>query len=57
MPAPTRTTVSRPAATATSRSRPLESRCSATASAGGTTSGVTWQSVGRWMSQTVTAVT
>ena len=53
---PIRVVASKPAASATSRSRPDEPSRSAIASAGGTTSGVTWVSVERWMSHMVTAV-
>src|SRR5438128_2432617 len=56
MPSPTRTVVSRPAATARISARPLAPLRSAIAKAGGTTWGVVWHSVGRWTSQTVTAV-
>src|SRR3990170_7195675 len=57
MPRPMRTVVSRPAASAVTRSRPETPRPSAIARAGGTTSGVTWHRLGRYTSQTVTAVT
>src|SRR6185437_1130860 len=56
VPSPTRTMLSRPAATAAISARPLAPSRSASASAGGTTSGVVWQSVGRCTSHTVTAV-
>src|SRR2546428_11825028 len=56
VPSPARTVVSRPAATATISARPLAPSRSAIAKAGGTTWGVVWHSVGRWTSQTVTAV-
>ena len=56
MPTPIRVIASKPAASATSRSRPESPSRSAIASAGGTTSGVMCVSVGRWASHIVTAV-
>ena len=54
---PTRLVTSKPAASATSKSRPESPSRSAMPNAGGTTSGVMCVSVERWMSHIVTAVT